>query len=232
MKRSLHQDHLPNIDVQYQAEICRSFPKLVPSNALLAIAIGLLSAGAAAQTSGNSSGDTLEEVVVTASRIARSGFEAPTPVTVIGSETLERAAVTNVAEYLNELPAIRPSTTPGNTGISTTNAGTFFMNLRGLGNQRTLVLVNKRRHVPTTPEGMVDLNVIPNALIERIEMVTGGASAAWGSDAVAGVVNVILDEDITGLKSTIQYGESELGDAEDFRFSLAGGIEFAGGRGH
>lgn len=228
----LHQNRSQNTAARQQADSRGCHRKHFHCKTLLAIGVSLLSAGAVAQTSGSGGGDTLEEVVVTASRIARSGFEAPTPVTVIGSETLERAAVTNVAEYLNELPAIRPSTTPGNTGISTTNAGTFFMNLRGLGNQRTLVLVNKRRHVPTTPEGMVDLNVIPNALIERIEMVTGGASAAWGSDAVAGVVNVIMDEDITGLKSTIQYGESELGDAEDFRFSLAGGIEFAGGRGH
>ncbi len=228
----LHQNRSQNTAARLQVDSRGCLRKHFHCKTLLAIGVSLLSAGAVAQTTGSGGADTLEEVVVTASRIARSGFEAPTPVTIIDNETLERAAVTNVAEYLNELPAIRPSTTPGNTGISTTNAGTFFMNLRGLGNQRTLVLVNKRRHVSTTPEGMVDLNVIPNALIERIEMVTGGASAAWGSDAVAGVVNVIMDDDITGLRSTIQYGESELGDAEDFRFSLAGGIGFAGGRGH
>lgn len=174
----------------------------------------------------------LEEVEVTASRVSRAGFEAPTPTTMLSVEVFERAAVTNIADQINKLPSLRATATPATTTISTTNAGSNFLDLRGLGNVRTLVLVNKRRHVPSNPEGRVDINVIPAALIERVDIVTGGASAAWGSDAMAGVVNVITDNDLQGLRATIQGGLAEHGEGEDFLASLAAGTDFAGGRGH
>ncbi|MGC1271037.1 MAG: TonB-dependent receptor, partial [Croceibacterium sp.] len=104
--------------------------------------------------------------------------------------------------------------------------------LRGIGPQRTLVLVDGRRHVPTTTEGTVDLGVIPTILIGRTEVVTGGASASWGSDAVSGVINLILKSDLQGVEGTVQGGISRYGDTENMLASLAAGSEFGGGRGH
>ena len=181
----------------------------------------------------------VEEVVVTGTRLAATGFTAPTPVTVIGQQDLQRQAVSNVADLLNTLPAFRAQSTPATTAIFINNAGANLADLRGLGAQRTLVLVNGRRFVAGTtagggfsPSGTVDLNMIPTVLVERSEVVTGGASAAYGSDAVAGVVNLILDTKLNGLRGSVQYGISDQGDNKEFYATLAGGTDFAGGRGH
>ena len=174
----------------------------------------------------------MSEVIVTATRIARSGFSAPTPTTQIGSEDLQKAGVTNVADQLNKVPSFRATTTPSTTSHASQNAGGNFLDLRGLGPNRTLVLVDGRRHVPTTSSGLVDINVIPTALIDRVDVVTGGASAAWGSDAVSGVVNLIFKRNLEGLQGEVQVGQTQRGDGEEFRASLAGGTSFAGGRGH
>src|SRR5690606_26511178 len=112
------------------------------------------------------------------------------------------------------------------------NVGARVLDLRGLGGERTLVLVDGKRFVPSTQRGTVDINLIPSALVQRTEIVTGGASAAYGSDAVAGVVNFILDRDFQGLKGTAQFGIAEEGDNEEYFASLAYGTTFAQGRGH
>src|SRR5207248_3255904 len=96
---------------------------------------------------------------------------------------------------------------------------------------RTLVLINGRRHVPTASTGSVDLKVVPTLLVDRVEVVTGGASAAYGSDAVAGVLNIVLKDHVTGIQGTVQAGMSQRGDGEERRLSLATGTQFAGGRG-
>ena len=171
-------------------------------------------------------------IYVTGSRIQRDGAEAPTPLTVIGAELLEQRASTNVADTLNELPLFRPLVTPATQQAVGGNVGARVLDLRGLGGERTLVLVDGKRFVPSTQRGTVDINLIPTALVSRTEIVTGGASAAYGSDAVAGVVNFLLDRDFTGLRATGQYGISQEGDGEDWFASLAWGTEFAGGRGH
>jgi outer membrane receptor protein involved in Fe transport len=172
------------------------------------------------------------EIVVTGSRVARSGFSTPTPVTVVGSQRIEARGAANVAAVLNELPAFRGSSTPSaNTQIALT-AGQNFADLRGLGANRTLVLVDGKRFVPVNPTGQVDLNLIPSGLIERVEVVTGGASAAYGSDAVAGVVNLIFKKDLNGLQAEIQNGVTEHGDNRESKASLIAGTSFAGGRGH
>ena len=176
--------------------------------------------------------DLVEELVVTASRVNRSGFDAPTPTTVVGTDNLQAVAATNVADMLNTLPTFGGGTTPSTTSHSSQNAGANFLNLRDLGNNRTLVLVDGRRHVPTTASGLVDINVIPASLLGRVEVVTGGASAAWGSDAVAGVVNLIFREDLEGLEGQVQGSTSQYKDNEEFNLALAGGLRFAGGRGH
>jgi outer membrane receptor protein involved in Fe transport len=173
------------------------------------------------------------EIVVTGSRIARQGFTAPTPLTVIGQDAIQAQGDTNIAEVLAEFPAFRPGQAPENSFVTITgNIGARTLDLRGLEPQRTLVLVNGRRFIPSSPQGTVDLNLIPTMLIQRAEIVTGGASAAYGSDAVAGVVNLILDTDLEGIRAQAQYGISERGDDANYQFGLAGGTGFAGGRGH
>lgn len=122
--------------------------------------------------------------------------------------------------------------TPQQSVRSTQNAGGNFLNLRGIGTNRTLVLVDGRRHVPTSSSGLIDTNVVPSSLVERIEVVTGGASAAWGSDAVAGVVNIILKKDLEGLELNLEGGRTKYKDGENYKVSTAYGRSFAGGRGH
>ena len=170
-----------------------------------------------------------QDIIVTGSRLARSTFSAPTPVTVVGAEDFERLAITNVGEGLNELPAFRPSTTPTTQGFGSFNVGAQIVNLRGLGVTRNLILVDGRRFAPTTREGSVDLNLIPSIMIARTEVVTGGASAAYGSDAIAGVVNIILDKRLDGVKAQVDQGISEAGDGRDFHAGVAFGTGFAGG---
>lgn len=169
-------------------------------------------------------------IVVTGSRIARSGFTAPTPTVVVGAQDLERAAVTNPADLLNRLPAFRASTKPSVTTVSQ-SVGANYLDLRGLGVTRTLTLVNSQRYAPSSITGQVDLNLIPSIMIERIDVVTGGASAAYGSDAVAGVVNLIYKRDVEGLEGVVSAGESAHGDNKEINVGLLWGTRFADGRG-
>lgn len=174
-----------------------------------------------------------ETIVVTGSRIAREGFTAPSPVTVVGTEAIQAFGTTNVAETLSELPSFRASQSPENTFVTLNgNLGARTLDLRGLAPQRTLVLVNSRRFVPSSSQGTVDINLIPTSLIRSVEVVTGGASAAYGSDAVAGVVNFLLDTDLEGVRGNAQYGISDRGDDEEWMLGLAAGTNFADGRGH
>ena len=174
----------------------------------------------------------LEEVTVTASRLKETGFEAPTPVTVLGAEDMQVRGITNVADIINEVPAFTPTLTPQSTVLSTRQNGVNGLDLRGLGMNRNLILVNGRRHVPFDEFGIVDINAIPSIVVKRVEIVTGGASAAWGSDAISGVVNIIYDNDLEGAKIEAQYGESDAGDAENGRISAAYGSHFSDDRGH
>ncbi|WP_164549755.1 TonB-dependent receptor domain-containing protein [Altericroceibacterium xinjiangense] len=181
---------------------------------------------------------TGEPIVVTGSRIARSGFDAPTPLTLVGQEQIARQGASNIAQVLNDIPAFRPQATAATTAIFMNNIGASSADLRGLGANRTLVLIDGRRVVPATvsgsgfaPANTVDLNMIPTSLVERVEVVTGGASAAYGSDAVAGVVNLIIDTNLEGIRGQVQYGLAEEGDDEELVLSLAGGSGFADGRG-
>ncbi len=176
-----------------------------------------------------------KDIVVTASRIDRAGFVAPTPTTVIGTATLEQRAAVNVADVLNEIPAFRRTAAPESGGIN--NTGANNVDLRGLTPIRTLVLLDRMRlpgvTIPgQTIAGVPDLNIIPSALLSKVDVVTGGASAAYGSDAIAGVVNLQINTRLTGIKSTLQYGATRYGDAKDVFGALAGGTAFDGDRGH
>ena len=190
----------------------------------------------AAQTAGPVQDATVGEVVVTASRVARTGFTAPTPTQIIGADTLEKRGATNVAMVLNELPAFKATTTPATNGVRAIFPGSYYADLRGLGAVRTLVLVDGKRFVPQVTTGLssaqVDLNQIPSLMIDRTEVVTGGASAQWGSDAVAGVVNLILKKNFSGFEMNGQIGESQYGDNQEARIGFIAGKSFANDRAH
>jgi len=178
---------------------------------------------------------TVEQIIVTGSRIGRAdGFEAPTPVTVLGDAELRTFASPNIADAVNSLPAFAGSMTPGSTtaNVSGGHAGMNVLNLRSLGRSRTLVLMDGQRIVASNIDGSVDVNNVPQDLIQRVEVVTGGASAVYGSDAVGGVVNFILDKRYTGLKGKLSGGMTTYGDNENLSASLTGGTSFASGRGH
>ncbi|TXC64019.1 TonB-dependent receptor [Sphingosinicella ginsenosidimutans] len=174
------------------------------------------------------------DIVVTGSRIVRNGYDAPTPVSVVTQDEIQQAAPTTIADYVNQLPALGGSQTPRSSAstIGGGLAGANLLNLRNLGPNRTLVLLNGRRVTPSTITGAVDVNTIPQALVQRVDVVTGGAAATWGSDAVSGVVNFILDTNFTGLRGQVQAGISTYGDAESITADLSWGRSFGGGRGH
>ena len=180
-------------------------------------------------------GDTsLGEIMVTATRVNRSDYSAPTPTVVIGAPQLEQMATTNIATYLNTVPVFKPDTTSSVNSPAAREAGANFLDLRGLGASRTLVLVDGLRFVPQADAGIadyhVDLNQIPSLMVDRIEVVTGGASAQWGSDAVAGVVNILLKKKYTGLEFEAQTGYSIYGDDHEQRYGLLAGKNFADDR--
>ena len=194
----------------------------------LALAAGTASAQTAAPlpTAAAAPNAGVEGVVVTASRISRAGFTAPTPMTTIGVEQLQQKAPTTLGDVLADIPSFRPSSTLNNSGVNSRGGGQVTADLRGLGATRTLVLVDGRRFVPSTAEATVDLKLIPSLLVDRVDVVTGGASAAWGSDAVAGVVNFVLKDHLDGVQGTVQYGQSKYKDNIEYRASLAGGKTF------
>ncbi|MBN9143354.1 MULTISPECIES: TonB-dependent receptor domain-containing protein [unclassified Novosphingobium] len=205
----------------------RGARRLALSTSLLALA--LAAAPAMAADEAPKADDDAPSIIVTGSRVSRQGFVSPTPVTVVGGEQVEHQAAVRITDVLNTLPALRQTTSPST--VSQQQGGNYVQ-LRGLGSVRTLVLVDNQRFVATTVNNLVDVNLIPTSLIERIEVVTGGASAAWGSDAVAGVSNFILKKNLQGLTGTAQYGQSTHGDSREYAFSLAGGRDFANGKGH
>jgi len=171
----------------------------------------------------------IEEVVVTGSRIKRADFTSNAPVATIGSDQIDITGTINTESLLNTMPQMVPgfdrtSNNPGN--------GTATVDLRGLGTSRTLVLVNGTRANPTTQGGTVDINNIPAALIERVEVLTGGASAVYGSDAVAGVVNFILKDDFSGVSFSQSAEQTENGDAALYSTNLTIGANFDDGRGN
>jgi outer membrane receptor protein involved in Fe transport len=205
-----------------------------------AAAIALISAApalaqAATTTSTAEAAATDEQIVVTGSRIVRDGFRSPTPLSVLSQQEIQSQSPTNnLADFINQQPALAGSTRPANSrlAISSGLAGVNTLNLRNLGEVRTLVLLDGRRSVGSTITGLVDINTFPQALIKTVEIVTGGASAAYGSDAVAGVANFILDKKYTGIKIDADTGINDAGDGHNYSFSAAVGLPFAGGRGH
>lgn len=198
-----------------------------------ALGLALASSPALAQdaTGGDTDADepAAGSIVVTGSRIARPDLEAPSPVTVVGEEQIELTGTQTLESLLNELPQV----IPGATTTSNNPSGTFgTVDLRGLGPGRTLILLDGERLPPSTTTGVVDISLIPTQLVRRVEIVTGGASAVYGSDAIAGVVNFILRDDFEGVEVNAQSGINE--DGTGFEFAVGGvvGGNFADGRGN
>ncbi len=202
---------------------------------LTPLMMALLGAGAVqAQQTAQSSATGVEEIVVTGSRIVRDGYEAPTPVSVIGVEQMQNQATSNLADYVNTLPSLAASATPqsGAATVTSGRAAINALNLRGLGTERTLTLLDGKRVVGGIITGVADVSEFPQQLISRVDVVTGGASSAYGSDAVSGVVNFVLDKTYTGVKGEVSGGITDYGDNPNYKITLTAGTGFANERGH
>ena len=186
----------------------------------------------------------VENVEVSASRIQVQGYQATTPVSVIGAEALARDAKVDIGDAIRELPAVggrgdSPANGSHSGNASQGDAGISTVDLRALGVVRTLVLFDGQRVVTSNPNaggppaiGGVDLSTIPSSVIQRVDVVTGGDSAAWGSDAMAGVVNLIINKNFSGFKASATYGNDSHNDHQEYKFEFFTGTDFAGGRGH
>ncbi|UAK26513.1 TonB-dependent receptor [Sphingomonas nostoxanthinifaciens] len=166
------------------------------------------------------------DIVVTGTRIVRDGYAAPTPVTVLGAAEIAAQAPANISDFVNQLPSIAGSGTAATSSGSLSNgiAGINSISLRGLGAGRTLVLLDGQRSVASSVGGVVDINTFPQDLVERVEVVTGGASAQYGSDAVGGVVNFILKKNFKGFELHADQGITTYGDGRNYRFSGSAGF--------
>lgn len=202
------------------AALC-SLPFLIEPAAAQAQATGATSANQSAQES------ELADIIVTGSRIRRPNLETAVPVTSVSASELLSSGTVQIGDVLNELPALRSTYSSSNSTRFIGTAGLNFLDLRGLGPDRTLVMVNGRRHVSSS-EGtnLIDVDTIPSDLIERVDVVTGGNSAIYGSDAIAGVVNFVLKRDFEGVELRAQGGISSRGDAGTYFLSGTYGKNF------
>ena len=181
--------------------------------------------------------ESLEEVVITGSRIVRRDFESNSPIVTVDAADFEQQAGLNIESFLNQLPTYNPAaspvTTQGDVQITPVNSvGVASISLRGFGPNRSLVLVNGKRATPINSLMVTDVNGVPSALVQRVETITGGASAVYGADAIGGVTNFILRNNFEGFEVDGQYGTTEAGDGDEYRMSLVLGANFADGRGN
>jgi iron complex outermembrane recepter protein len=210
------------------------FQKLMLGGSTIAL-LSAIPLAAQAQQAQPASGTDIEQVVVSASRISIAGYQQPTPVTVVSAAKLDSDAFANIQDAVRDLPQVYAppssiSATSGAGGGGT--AGESLLNLRNLGVSRTLVLFDGQRVVSSNITGGVDISSLPTALIQRVDIVTGGASATWGSDAVAGVVNFVLNKNFDGLKANLQFGDTSGGLAPSYSGQVDWGGDIDGGRGH
>lgn len=203
------------------------------ASALTLLAAATAQAQDAAPAAPQEAVEAEQEVVVTGSRIASPALTSPSPLQVVTAEALENQGVVNVQEALQQNPAVGIPGQSRTTNGASTNPGLATVNLRNLGADRTLVLIDGRRSVAGVPgTAQVDLSMIPTPFIERVDVLTGGASAVYGSDAVAGVVNFIYKKKYEGLQLNVQGGISERGDDRQFVANATYGANFADGRGN
>jgi outer membrane receptor protein involved in Fe transport len=179
----------------------------------------------------------LEEVRVTGSRITRRDYEANSPIVTVDAAAFEQRSGQNVESYLNQLPAFNPAASPTTSEddiqrTSINSVGIATISLRGLGPNRSLVLLDGKRPAPANALMVTDVNSIPSAMLERVEIISGGASAVYGADAVGGVTNFILKKNYKGAQFDLQYGTTQAGDGDELRVSGLLGTDFADGRGN
>lgn len=184
---------------------------------------------AAQSTSDRSDAATVADIIVTGSRIRRTDYTATSPIVTVGAEALGRSGQTTVEAALNQLPQFQGSVSSASTFPG--NGAQANINLRGLGTNRALILLDGRRLQPSNGDGTIDVNTVPDSLIESVEVVTGGASTAYGSDAIAGVVNFRLKHNFEGITLDAQSGITSQNDASTQKISMTIGQSFGDGRG-
>lgn len=209
----------------------RKFSNLKASVAPMVLGLAMVSTPAFAQDQDTQEAGAASEsvIVVTGSRISNPNLELSSPVGVVTAEELELRQTNTAEQFLRELPSAIPSV---GSAVNNGNGGSFFVNLRGIGSVRNLVLLDGRRFVPADTTGRVDLNNIPLAVIERTDVLTGGATTTYGADAISGVVNFITKRDFAGIEANISEQITEEGDGNVFRADLTIGANFDDGRGN
>ncbi len=206
--------------------------RLKPLSSAISIAVGM-ACMAPGVSFAQDEGDAIEEIVITGSRIRTGRQAASIPVDTVSSDEIKASGFQNVEEILNNMPQFVPSRTAStNSTANPTATGAATLDLRGLGAQRSLVLVNGRRYTFFDSSQTTDINSIPASLIERVEVVTGGASAVYGSDAIGGVVNFILRDDFEGVEIRSQFNQTTEGDGNITDVTLTLGGNFADGKGN
>jgi iron complex outermembrane receptor protein len=216
----------------------KAFNSIMARKKLHLAMASLLAAGMASPlTMAAEAADTeqeLEEIQVTGSRIrATTSMTTPTPVTSITQSELKTLnPASTMAEQLDQLPQFFNTGTAQRGGTTFTTASGSFLNLRNMGTQRTLVLLDGSRVIPADAGGATNIDNFPTALMQRVDVITGGASAAYGADALAGVVNFVLDREFEGLKTSVSTGVTERMDGENWNLSVAGGTSFMDDRLH
>jgi iron complex outermembrane recepter protein len=215
------------------------YQRLTVGAAVAAILAGVAMTSVAPVARAAEADEDLVEVVVTGSRIVRRDTESNSPLVTVDAAQLESRSGLNIESYLNQLPAYNPAATPTSEGtnsdvqISAINSvGIASVSLRGLGSNRGLVLVEGRRAMPTNALMVVDINSIPSSMLRGAEIISGGASASYGADALAGVSNMQLRRDFTGLETDVQYGVTEVGDNKELRASVIAGTKVGDNRGN
>ncbi|HUO23405.1 MAG TPA: TonB-dependent receptor [Caulobacteraceae bacterium] len=202
----------------------------------LLTSVSALAVGAAhAQTAAPAPNSSTNEVVVTGSRVITNGNNSPTPITVLTTDQLSVTKPTTVFEALLDMPLVaadKGGSTAGSTGQGGNNNSISALNIRGLGANRAVVLYDGHRVPPQNLDGTIDLNQIPQMLLQRVDIETGGSSAVYGSDAITGVVNFITDTKFNGLKMDLQGGVSGYGDDPTVKVGVAAGKGFMDGRAH
>jgi iron complex outermembrane receptor protein len=176
--------------------------------------------------------NSVETVVVTGSRVINDVANSPTPMTVVTTQQLLATTPSNLADGLAKLPVFQGNSSERNLSGGGGNGSGDFLDLRNFGQQRTLVLMDGMRLPASNRDGVVDVSTLPQELFSRVELVTGGGSAVYGSDAITGVVNFVLDKNYTGVKYEANVGISMYGDGARYKVNLAAGTDIFGGRGH
>ncbi len=216
----------------------RSYTAAVSTSALaLALCIGGQASAQEAQVTDDqptlATDTTQNTIVVTGSRIQRTIEESAVPIQILGAEDIEESGTTDLAEAVLQLPGVSESISPQNSNNLIQTSGLSTISLRRLGDDRTLVLINGKRAVSNSGNSdRVSLSTLPAGFVERAEVLTGGMSAVYGSDAIAGVANFILEDDFTGIEIDGRFSTPDASGGEEFRINALGGTEFAGGRGY